>query len=124
MKQNNTAGARDYAADVNHKTSDVDAHWWEFFSGYRLKQWRTELKKCVADSGMSVQEICEKTGLTYSNDTVFFARLPKRRESYIGIGMVLGQPLETIERDTDRDNFMSAEEAMEYGIVDHVIEKR
>ena len=35
-----------------------------------------------------------------------------------------GQPLETIERDTDRDNFMSAEEAMEYGIVDHVIEKR
>lgn len=98
MKQNNTAGARDYAADVNHKTSDVDAHWWEFFSGYRLKQWRTELKKCVADSGMSVQEICEKTGLTYSNDTVFFARLPKRRETYIGIGMVLGQPLETINR--------------------------
>ena len=35
-----------------------------------------------------------------------------------------GQPLETIERDTDRDNVMSAEEAMEYGIVDHVIEKR
>ena len=98
MKQNDTAGARDYAADVNHKTSDVDAHWWEFFSGYRLKQWRTELKKCIADSGMSVQEICEKTGLTYSNDTAFFARLPKRRETYIGIGMVLGQPLETIDR--------------------------
>ena len=35
-----------------------------------------------------------------------------------------GQPLETIERDTDRDNFMSAEEAMEYGLVDHVIKER
>lgn len=32
-----------------------------------------------------------------------------------------GQPLERIERDTDRDHFMSAEEAKAYGIVDHVI---
>ncbi|MDD7363633.1 MAG: ATP-dependent Clp endopeptidase proteolytic subunit ClpP [Peptoniphilus sp.] len=34
------------------------------------------------------------------------------------------QPLEKIERDTDRDFFMSAEEAKEYGIIDDVIEKR
>ena len=33
-----------------------------------------------------------------------------------------GRPLETIERDTDRDRFMSAEEAMEYGLIDKVIE--
>ncbi len=32
-----------------------------------------------------------------------------------------GQPIETIERDTDRDRFMSAEEAKEYGLVDAVI---
>jgi ATP-dependent Clp protease protease subunit len=32
-----------------------------------------------------------------------------------------GQPLEKIERDTDRDNFMSAEEAKEYGLIDAVI---
>lgn len=32
-----------------------------------------------------------------------------------------GQPLERIERDTDRDTFLSAEEAQEYGIVDHII---
>jgi ATP-dependent Clp protease protease subunit len=31
------------------------------------------------------------------------------------------QPLEKIEKDTDRDYFMSAEEAKEYGIVDEVI---
>lgn len=35
-----------------------------------------------------------------------------------------GQPIETIEIDTDRDNFMTAQEAVEYGIVDKVIEKR
>jgi ATP-dependent Clp protease protease subunit len=34
-----------------------------------------------------------------------------------------GQPLERIERDTDRDYFMSAEEAREYGLIDRVIEK-
>lgn len=34
-----------------------------------------------------------------------------------------GQPLERIEKDTDRDNFMSAEEATAYGLVDKVIEK-
>jgi len=35
-----------------------------------------------------------------------------------------GQPLEKIERDTDRDFFMTAEEAKGYGLVDEVIEKR
>ncbi len=35
-----------------------------------------------------------------------------------------GQPLEIIERDTDRDNFMAADDAVEYGLVDKVIFKR
>lgn len=34
------------------------------------------------------------------------------------------QPLEVIERDTERDFFMSPEEALKYGIVDKIIEKR
>lgn len=34
------------------------------------------------------------------------------------------QPLEVIERDTERDNFMTAEEAAKYGLVDKVIYKR
>ncbi len=34
------------------------------------------------------------------------------------------QPLEVIERDTERDNFMTAEEAMKYGLIDRVIERR
>jgi ATP-dependent clp protease, proteolytic subunit clpP len=35
-----------------------------------------------------------------------------------------GQPLEKIERDTDRDNFMSADAAQEYGLIDQVIATR
>lgn len=35
-----------------------------------------------------------------------------------------GQPIEVIERDTDRDNFMTAEEAMRYGLIDKIVEKR
>ena len=35
-----------------------------------------------------------------------------------------GQPIEKIELDTDRDNFMSAYDAKEYGLVDQVLEKR
>lgn len=34
-----------------------------------------------------------------------------------------GQPLEVIERDTERDNFMPAQEAKEYGLIDEVIAK-
>ena len=33
-----------------------------------------------------------------------------------------GQPIEVIERDTERDNFMSAAEAKEYGLIDEIIE--
>ncbi|HTY48455.1 MAG TPA: ATP-dependent Clp endopeptidase proteolytic subunit ClpP [Steroidobacteraceae bacterium] len=35
-----------------------------------------------------------------------------------------GQPVEKIQKDTDRDNFMSASEAVEYGLIDKVLQKR
>jgi len=35
-----------------------------------------------------------------------------------------GQPIETIDRDTDRDNFMGAEDAVKYGLVDRVLKNR
>ena len=34
------------------------------------------------------------------------------------------QPLDIITRDTDRDNFLTSQQAMEYGLIDKVIEKR
>ncbi|GEM01251.1 ATP-dependent Clp protease, protease subunit [Halolactibacillus halophilus] len=35
-----------------------------------------------------------------------------------------GQPMEVVERDTDRDNFMTANRALEYGLIDKVMEKK
>lgn len=35
-----------------------------------------------------------------------------------------GQPIKTIEKDTDRDNFMSAQQAVKYGLIDSVLSKR
>lgn len=35
-----------------------------------------------------------------------------------------GQDIETIQRDTDRDYFMSSEEAVQYGLIDQVIKNR
>ena len=35
-----------------------------------------------------------------------------------------GQSLEKVSKDTDRDNFMSAKDAMEYGLIDKVISSR
>ena len=35
-----------------------------------------------------------------------------------------GKPLKTIEKDTERDNFLTAQEALEYGLIDKIYEKR
>ena len=35
-----------------------------------------------------------------------------------------GQPIEVINRDTERDNYMTAEEALKYGLIDGIMEKR
>ena len=46
---------------------------------------------------------------------------PDSREDERAHRQTHGPPLEQIERDIDRDRFMSAEEAKEYGIVDNVV---
>jgi len=35
-----------------------------------------------------------------------------------------GQPLEVVEQDTDRDNFMSSQQALDYGLIDSILTKR
>ncbi len=40
------------------------------------------------------------------------------------MAMHTGQPIEVIERDTDRDNFMGAEDAVKYGLIDKVLKNR
>lgn len=40
------------------------------------------------------------------------------------LSQMTGQSLETIQRDTERDNYMTAQQALEYGLIDKVIEHR
>ena len=35
-----------------------------------------------------------------------------------------GKPVEEVEKDTDRDNYLSAEQALEYGLIDKIFYKR
>lgn len=52
-------------------------------------------------------------------------RIVKMKRKLNGIfSEITKKPIEEIERDTERDNFMSAQEALEYGLIDKVIEKR
>ena len=44
--------------------------------------------------------------------------------SLIHISDNTGQPIDVIAKDTNRDNFMTAQQALEYGLIDKVIEKR
>ena len=60
-----------------------------------------------------------------SDIEIYTKEMLKTREQLNGIlASHTKQPLERIERDTDRNFFMSADEAREYGIVDHVINRR
>ena len=56
---------------------------------------------------------------------IYTREMVKMREQLNGLlAKHTGRPLEQIEKDTDRNYFMSAEEAKAYGIVDEIIEKR
>lgn len=50
--------------------------------------------------------------------------LKTRRRMNEELAKNTGQPIEVIEVDTERDNYMSAQEALEYGLIDSVITKR
>ena len=61
-----------------------------------------------------------------ASDIIIHADHIKKTRSNINriLSEATGRPLEEIERDTERDNFMSAAEAAEYGLIDKVITKR
>ena len=52
---------------------------------------------------------------------IVFADEEKRKKLNAIMAANTGKPIEIIEQDTERDHYMSAEEAKEYGLIDHVI---
>ena len=61
-----------------------------------------------------------------ASDIIIHADHIKRTRSNLNriLSENTGKPIEEIERDTERDNFMTADEAANYGLIDKVIDKR
>lgn len=92
----NTIGAWNFATDSNNDSQDVVSNWWSNYSDYRLRRWREELDELTELTGIAKSDICRYLGVTYTKGIGFYDKLPKKRSMYIGIGMALKQPLETI----------------------------
>ena len=63
------------------------------------------------------------TGRAQATDIQIIAKEIQRVKDELNNLMALhtGQPVATIREDTERDNFMTAEQALEYGIIDEII---
>ena len=61
-------------------------------------------------------------GIEKPGERIMRTKLPLPEE--YGGGWATGKTVEEIARDTERDNFMSAYDAKDYGLIDKVIEKR
>lgn len=94
----NTEGATSFARSLYNSPDDVKLNWWELFSTYRIKKWRQELKEIVEKTDVTFEYICEYIGTECSGRPGFYRKMPKCRETYIGIGMACGMPLSTINR--------------------------
>lgn len=94
----NTECANDFARGTYHSPREIRVHWWSLFSNYRLKKWKQELKGLSEKTGMSVNDVCSYMGSNYSGLPHFYRKLPKSKETYIGIGMAYRLSLHTINR--------------------------
>ena len=94
----NTEGATNFARDLYNTPDEVKLNWWEFFSNYRTKKWKQELKEIIENTGITFEDICDYIDIEYSSRPGFYKKLPKNRRTYIGIGMACKLPLETINR--------------------------
>ena len=64
----------------------------------KLRQWQKELKQLSEETGISLNDVCRYLDVSYARDVGFYAKLPMKRRTIIGIGMAYKQPLETINR--------------------------
>ena len=67
-------------------------------SKYKLKQWQNELKALREKTGISFEDVSNYLDVSYNRDIGFYVKLPMKRKTFIGIGMVYGLPLDEINR--------------------------
>ncbi len=80
---------------------------------------------CLPNSTVLIHQPIGGTGRAQASDIDIAAKqiLKTREKMNRMLSEMTGQPYEKICLDTDRDNYMTAQEALEYGLVDKIIEK-
>ena len=79
----------------------------------------------LPNSEIMIHQPLGGTGRAQASDIEIHAnhiiRIKKKMNTLLS--EMTGQPIEVIEKDTDRDNFMTPQQALEYGLIDKVIER-
>ena len=94
----NTSAAELLVRNPRATLEDIDSFLKKNYRNYRQNKWKKELRTLAAEKGITAPDICSYLGIPRSDTPRFWMRMPKHREYYIGIGMCLGQSLDTINR--------------------------
>jgi len=80
----------------------------------------------LPNSEIMIHQPLGGTGRAQASDIEIHANhiLRTKKKMNTLLSEMTGQPIEVIEKDTDRDNFMYPDEALKYGLIDRIIEKR
>jgi len=85
-------------ADID--AQEVDSIWKGITekTPFRLLSWRLELKRLAKEMGLTIAGVAEQMGEDFSNTPGFFEKLPKKRETYVKLGLILKQPRSVVDR--------------------------
>lgn len=82
-------------------------------------------RSALPNARIMIHQVLGGASGQYSDVEIATREMKKVRDQLNGIlAKHTGQPIDRILKDTDRNNFMSAEEAKGYGLIDEIIEKR
>jgi ATP-dependent Clp protease protease subunit len=85
----------------------------------------TGKRYALPNSRIMIHQVLGGASGQYTDVEIATTEMRRTRDTLNGIlSKHTGQPIERILKDTDRNHWMSAEEAKEYGLVDEIIEKR
>ena len=76
---------------VSHKRGDL-------YRKLLLVYWKDEIDSLSHTTGISMREVCDYIGVSYSRDIAIYTKVPKKASALIGIGMAYKLPVEEIDR--------------------------
>lgn len=78
--------------------NEVKAKWYDLPYKFRLRKWQKELKNLTKESGLTLAGVADYIGAPIKPLPGFYTRLPKKKETYVKIGLALQQPRDVVDR--------------------------